>query len=137
VPFVENDKISGYVNEAMKGKEAAHDGESLFCVWLHEAYARSVMGKNEEEIFAAVKQEALKVCPWFSSVDDLKNHDLQRWPHAMPKFSHGHLKAVQTFLKEGQGKQNVYFCGDYVNAPWTEGALRMGKRLAGEITRAA
>jgi hypothetical protein len=29
VPFVENDKISGYVNEAMKGKEARFPQDGL------------------------------------------------------------------------------------------------------------
>lgn len=133
VPFVENQKISGYVNESMKGQECSKDGTSLFCVWLHEDFAKRAMPLSDEEIFAQVKQEILKVCPWFTSADQLVNHDLHRWPEAMPKFYHGWLTRVRDFMQDGQGGQNVFFCGDYLNAPWTEGALRGGKRVAEQV----
>lgn len=133
VPFVENQKISGYVNEAMKGEETVHDGTSLFSVWLHEEFAKHVMQKSDEEIFSLVKNEVLNVCPWFSSIDQLVEHDLERWPEAMPKFYHGHLSVVADFMRNGQGAGNVFFCGDYMNGPWTEGALRNGKKVAAQV----
>lgn len=133
VPFVESKKISGYINESMKGEELSHDGKTLFCAWLHEEFAKTIMDKSDDEIFEAVKSEVLKVCPWFSSADQLENHDLERWIDAMPKFSHGHLKRVSDFMENGQGAQNVFFCGDYMNGPWTEGALRNGERVAEQV----
>lgn len=132
VPFVESEKISGFVNEAMKGDEVIHRGMTLLSVWLHEDFARAIMQKSDEEIFAAVKTELARVCPWVTSAD-LADHDLQKWPHAMPKFAHGHLVAVSEFMKDGQGEQNVFFCGDYLNGPWTEGALRCGERVAEQV----
>jgi protoporphyrinogen oxidase len=133
VPYVESPKISGYINESMKGEEVAHDGKTLLCAWLHEEFAKTIMEKSDEEIFEAVKSEMVNVCPWFSSVDQLENHDLERWIDAMPKFSHGHLKRVSNFMEDGQGAQNVFFCGDYMNGPWTEGALRNGERVAQQV----
>ncbi len=130
VPYVEGGKISGYVNETMKGEESANDEEALLCTWLHEDYARSIMHLSDQEIFAQVKKELLTVCPWFSSTDQIQDHDLQRWPEAMPKFYTGYLTAVKDFLDHHQGENNVYLCGDYMNALWTEGALRCGKRTA-------
>jgi len=134
VPYVESEKISGFVNESMKGEEVMRDGESLLCVWLHEDFAKSIMDKSDDEIFAQVKKELLKVCHWFASEKQIHNHDLQRWPVAMPKFSQGHLRLVRDFMENGQGEQNVFLCGDYLNAPWTEGALRNGQKVARQIT---
>lgn len=133
VPYIESEKISGYVNETMKGEEVIQGEDALLSAWLHEDYARSIMHKTDEEIFALAKAALLEVCPWFNSVDQLVNHDLQRWPEAMPKFYAGYLKAIKTFLANGQGAKNVFFCGDYMNSLWTEGSLRGGKRTAERI----
>jgi protoporphyrinogen oxidase len=133
VPFVENAAISGYVNEAMKGEETTQDGKTLLCVWLHEAFAKTLIGKSDEEIFAAVKPELIKACPWISTIDQLQNHDLERWIDAMPKFSHGHLERINDFMQSEQGANNIFLCGDYMNGPWTEGALRNGERVAEQV----
>jgi protoporphyrinogen oxidase len=136
VPFVENQAISGYVNEAMKGEETTQGDKTLLCIWLHEEFAKTLLDKSDEEIFTAVKPEFLKACPWIASVDQLQNHDLERWVEAMPKFSHGHLQRVSNFMQDGQGANNVFLCGDYMNGPWTEGALRNGERVAEQVTKA-
>ncbi len=136
VPFVESSKISGYVNEAMKGEELVIGEKTLICAWLHEDFAKTLIGKTDEEIFSAVKPELIKVCPWFDSIDQLQNHDLERWVEAMPKFSHGHLQRVSNFMHDGQGANNVFFSGDYLNGPWTEGALRNGERVAEQVIKA-
>lgn len=136
VPFVESQKISGYVNEAMKGEQLVHDGQTLICTWLHEDFAKTLMDKTNEKIFAAVKDEFVRVCPWVSA-DDLTAHDLQKWPLAMPKFAHGHLTMIKKFLSDpnGQGANNIFFAGDYLNSPWTEGALRNGQRIAADLLK--
>ncbi|MBI4836503.1 MAG: FAD-dependent oxidoreductase [Candidatus Abawacabacteria bacterium] len=135
-PYIESRQISGFVNEAMKGEELANEKDALLCVWLHEDFAKSLLEKSNEEIFSLIKPELLRICPWFNSAEQLQNHDLERWPEAMPKFYPGYLKIVQSFLASGQGEQNIYFCGDYVNSLWTEGALRGGKRTAQLILNA-
>lgn len=135
VPFVESQKISGIVNEAMKGEELVHDGKTLLCTWLHEGFAESLMNLSDEEIFTRVKEEFVRVCPWVSDASEVMNHDLQRWPLAMPKFAHGHLTRVAEFLAKHQGEQRVYLCGDYLNSPWTEGALRCGERVAEQVAK--
>lgn len=134
VPYVESDKICSYVNESMKGDDAIRNGETLVSVWLHEDFARQLMDKSDAEIFAAVKQAFLLVCPWVSAAGDLQNNDLERWPLAMPKFAHGHLRAVKTFMAHGQGGQNIFFAGDWLNSPWIEGAFRCGTRVAAQVS---
>lgn len=134
VPYVESEKISGFVNETMKGEEVIHeDGTTLISTWLHEEFAKKITDNTDEEIFALVKEELVRICPWVSGEADLVNHDLQKWPHAMPVFAQGHLAMIHDFMMDGQGASNVFFTGDYLNSPWTEGALRNGERVAESI----
>jgi protoporphyrinogen oxidase len=134
VPYIESQKISGYTNQTMKqGSFTNAAGESLLCTWLHEAFAKTLLHASDEEIFQIVKHELVRVCPHLGSEDALTPYDIERWDEAMPKFSAGHLKRVDTFLQHHQGEQNVYFCGDFMNSLWTEGSLRGGKRTASLI----
>ena len=133
VPYVESQYIGGYTNEAMKGDDLVHDGKTLLITWSHQGFATDIMNKTDEEIFLLTKEKLMEVCPFITHENQLENYDLERWPNAMPKFSHGHLTRVKTFLDTDQGKNNVYFCGDYLNAPWTEGALQCGQRVARAI----
>lgn len=136
VPFVESQAISGYTNETMKGAPLMHDGTSLLCVWMHESFARPILKESDKKLFEIAQKELLKVCPWFKSAEELEPYDLQRWPEAMPKFYPGYLNLVHDFLRDGQGENNVFFAGDYLNSPWTEGALRCGKRVAETVETA-
>ncbi len=133
VPYVENQKISGFVNESMKGEQLVHGEQTLIAVWLHEEFARSIMNASDTEIFEMVQKELLTFCSWFRTVADLVPHDIQKWPLAMPKFAHGHISRVASFMRDFQGKQGVFLCGDYLNSPWTEGALRCGERVALQV----
>ncbi|PIR45264.1 MAG: hypothetical protein COV10_00030 [Candidatus Vogelbacteria bacterium CG10_big_fil_rev_8_21_14_0_10_51_16] len=60
-------------------------------------------------------------------------HDIERWPHAMPKYLHGYVTKVKQFVQDRQGENGIYFIGDYMNSPWTEGAAQSGKRVAERI----
>ena len=133
VPRVESDTISGMTNERMKGEGFVKDGKSLLCVWLHEEYAKRIMHLSDEEIYAKIKTEVLKYCPWFSEEAVLTPFDLQRWPAAMPKFYQGYLTTVRKFFESSQGDNHVFFCGDYLNSTWTEGSLRCGQRVAEQV----
>jgi oxygen-dependent protoporphyrinogen oxidase len=133
VPFVESEHVSSFANEKMKGEQVQKDGKALLSVWLHESFAKTLLDKSDEEIYIEVANSFVDICPWFDSVEQLSAHDLQRWPMAMPKFYQGYLTQVKLFLDKEQGTKGLYYCGDYLNAPWTEGALRMGKRVANQI----
>ena len=133
VPYVENKKISVYSNEQMKGQDTIKDGKSLTCLCLHGDYAETVIDKSDEELFNIVKKEYPKICPWITE-DMLQSHDIQRWPEALPKYYHGYITKVKEFLEDGQGDNNVFFCGDYLNSLWTEGSLRCGQRVARQIS---
>ena len=134
MPSVESPNISGFTNERMKGDNMVQGDKTLILAWCHEDFGKSIMDKNDEEIFEIMKEELVKICPLISDKNMLKNHDLQRWPYAMPKFSQGHITRVKNFQDNHQGENNIYLTGDYMNAPWTEGALRNGKAVADSLS---
>ena len=127
VPHIENPSISGYTNESLKG--ICVDGKTLINVYLHEGWARKMMKKSEKEIFTQVKGELVKVCPPLDGRKELlEDHEIQRWPSAMPKFDHKYVTRVKRFWQDGQGDNGVYLCGDYLNTPWVEGASHAEKK---------
>lgn len=134
LPYVESPKFSGISNEVMKGDDLRNDkNESLLCTWLHEDYTQSIIDKTDEEIFAITRKDFTEICPWIDEEEQLQPHDLERWTHAMPKFTTGYLKRAKKFVDNHQGENNVYLCGDYLNSPWTEGAIQCGQRTAATI----
>ncbi len=129
VPFCENSVISEYTNEELKG--ISSNGKTLVNVGLHEGAAREIIGKSNEEIFSFVKGELLKVCPPLKgNASLLENHDLERWPAAMPKFSQRFVDEAIRFWQRGQGENGVYLAGDMTGCPWVEGAIYSGKKVA-------
>lgn len=132
IPKVENKMIAGYSNESRKGDDIRDGETTLLLVYLHETAAQEMIGKSDEEIFSIVSAELPTVCPELTD-RIFTPHDLQRWPLAMPKFSPNHMKNVSQFMKNDQGKDNIYFIGDYMGAVWTEGAARLGKKTAETI----
>lgn len=133
VPYMENPVIAEFTNEALK--EIERDGESLVNVGLHEKAARALLHCSDQAIFGSVRQQLLSLHSGLAAVaSQVRPHDLQRWPEAIPKYSCEQVERVKHFLEHGQGRQNLYLCGDYLNAPWTEGASRTGRRVAELIT---
>jgi len=132
VPFLENPVVAEFTNEALKGIE--QDGYSLVNVGLHEAAARKLLTRSDEQIFACVRQQLLSLHQGLQRVAaQVHPHDLQRWHEAIPKYTGEHVERVRTFLEGAQGRNGLYLCGDYLNAPWTEGASRSGRRVAKQL----
>ena len=130
IPAKESKILSSYSNEAYKGEEMIVDGKTLVIAFFREEGAREYLNAPDKEIYALAKSELKKCCPFVKNDDMLEAHDIYRWDEAMPKFYPGFLKQVKQFLDTSQGDNNVFFAGDYLNAPWTEGALRNGQRVA-------
>ena len=136
VPFVENTIISEFTNESLKGDHTTHEGTSLVNVGLHEEAALRLMNETDERIFGVVRGELLSLNADLRAVAGrVQPYDLQRWPEAIPKYDCGHIARVNAFLREGQGERGLFLCGDYMNAPWIEGASRSGLKAARQILR--
>lgn len=131
-PYSESKILSSYSNEAEKGPELRKDGKTILLAFFREEGANMYLSKSDEEIYAAAEAEVRRACPYLEG-KEMEPYDLYRWQEAMPKFYEGSLRKVETFLQDGQGEQNVWFVGDYLNAPWAEGATRIGKKVAGQL----
>ena len=136
VPYVENRIISEFTNESLKGEHTTHEGTSLVNVGLHEEAALTLLGEEDGRIFEIVKGELLGLNANLREVADrVQGYDLQRWPEAIPKYDCAHIARVKDFLRDGQGRQGLFLCGDYMNAPWIEGASRSGAKAARRLFR--
>lgn len=128
IPYKENKTISEFTNEEKKG---IFNGKfTLINIGLHEEASKKLMMLPNAEIFHKVKMEFNKICPSI----ELENFVLMRHKEAMPKFSYKHIMEVRRFLENGQGQNNVYFAGDWLNSPWAEGACFSGAKVAQMIT---
>lgn len=132
VPRQESELICEITNEASKGPHASYKGRCLATVGLHEEAARDLYNRCDANIYALVKHEFLRLLPdlWSKHVQP---HDLQRWKEAIPKYDAGHIQRVRDFQQQYQGQGGLYLCGDYMNAPWLEGACRSGQAVARQI----
>ena len=136
VPYVENQVISCCIFEGRKGKELVKGKQTLLNIYLHDKAARRLLKKNNREIARVVRNELLKVCPEARKRSkEIFFHDLARWPQAMPIFGHKTVSLVSNFVSRHQGEHGIFFAGDYLNSPWTEGAARSGVRAAELIAR--
>ncbi len=132
VPFVESTLISTIFNEGKKGPAMVKDGMTLLVVYLYDAAAKEMLGLSDEAVAARVWPELEELCPEARQrKNDITLHAVERWPLAMPKFDQRLINSVREFVTGGhQGTGNIFFAGDYLNSPWTEGAARCGKRVA-------
>jgi protoporphyrinogen oxidase len=65
----------------------------------------------------------------FPSLTDLKIIDIKVWESAVPKFYPGYLKNLFSFLNRNNSSNGIYYCGDYLENPSTEGALTSSIKL--------
>jgi len=71
----------------------------------------------------------------FPSISDLKIIRVQIWESATPKVYPGYLKNVYKFLTRQDWDNGIYFCGDYLENPSTEGALTSSIRLLEKLAQ--
>ncbi len=136
VPYVENPIVSEFTNESLKKDHTTHEGTSLVNVGLHEDAARKLMNEEDGRVFEVVRGELLTLnADLRAAADRVQAYDLERWPEAIPKYDCGQITRVKEFLRGGQGQKGLFLCGDYMNAPWIEGASRSGQKAARQLIR--
>lgn len=129
VPFRESKIVSGLANDAGKG---GTDGKRcVFNVWLHEEAAGKLLGGTDEQVHEVVGRELERLFPRYAG--HLSPLYLHRWPSALPVYGVGQVTRVRKFWENGQGDGGVWLCGDYLNHPWVEGAVRCGEKVAARL----
>ncbi len=138
VPKNQNERVCCYFNQHSKYSECLRDGQTLVNTFYRDETAKEMMNASDEDVWEDMKLNLLEVCPPLRPhANALGRYDLQRWPEAIPKYTPAYIDAVKRFWNVGQGDKNVFLCGDYLNAPWMEGSLRCGKKVAHAVVSAA
>ncbi len=131
VPFVESELVCALSNETAKGSS---DGRHcVFSVFLHEEAARGLLASSDATIHSVVAAEVGRLFPRYAG--HLAPLLVQRWPEALPIYGVGQVTRVAEFWSRGQGDGRVWLCGDYLNHPWVEGAVRCGEKVARLISQ--
>lgn len=69
----------------------------------------------------------------FSWLNHVKIIDMQVWESATPEVYPGYLTKVYEFINRPNWDSGIYFCGDYLENPSTEGALTSSVKLLEKI----
>ncbi|MDP2312733.1 MAG: FAD-dependent oxidoreductase [Pseudomonadota bacterium] len=126
VPFRESAIICDAANEGCKGSRDSQSCVLTLC--LHEEAAHAFAPRTDAEVLQAVESEWTRLFPkYFGQLTALHVH---RWRAALPIYAVGHLTRVKRFWQEGQGRDGVWLCGDWLNQPWVEGSIRCGEKVA-------
>lgn len=126
VPFLESRVVSGVSNDA--GKGGSDGARTALSVWLHEETAATWLGLPDAELARRTAEEVGRLFPRYAG--HLEPLLVQRWPEALPVYGAGHVARASAFWAGGQGQQGIWLCGDYLNHPWVEGAVRCGEKVA-------
>lgn len=130
VPFKESAIICDGANEHCKGST---DGKRcVLTVCLHEEAAQALAGRSDPEVLEVVAAEWCRLFPRFAH--HLTGLHVHRWQAALPVYGVGHLTRVKRFWQDGQGRDGVWLCGDWLNQPWVEGSIRCGEKVAEAMT---
>lgn len=72
----------------------------------------------------------------FPSLTNVRIVDMQVWESATPIVYPGYITSVVNFLKRPNWNNGIYYCGDYLENPSTEGALTSSIKLLQKIKNA-
>jgi len=65
----------------------------------------------------------------FPRLTEVRIIDMQIWESATPVMYPGYIRSVVKFLERPNQHNGIYFCGDYMENPSTEGALTSSQKL--------
>lgn len=123
-PHKESPIISELSNERVKGEKYTPEGKGLLLIGLHEAAAKDLINVEEEALSSILSAELQKIVP--SVTGKIQKVVLQRWPEAIPKFEVGRVRRIKELIEAMRHQKTLFFCGDYLNGPYTEPALTSG-----------
>jgi protoporphyrinogen oxidase len=129
VPFPESHIVCAFSNESSKGERTGD--RCLFSVFLHDETASQWLSRSDADILGDTAVELVRLFPAYAGhLDPLR---VQRWADALPVYGVGQVSRVRRFWNAGQGDGGIWLCGDYLNHPWVEGAIRCGEKVAARI----
>lgn len=129
VPFRESPLVSGVSNDLCEPFDSGP--RRVLSVWLHEEGAKALHERDDAFVSDAVAREVGALLPQFDG--RLTSLSVDRLPRALPIHGVGQVTRVKEFWRRGQGEDGIWLCGDYLNHPWVEGAVRCGEKVAAAL----
>lgn len=102
---------------------------TYFIIALQDEYAKKLLSNNkvDQEL---IKDMVKKEFPTFKNLEILT---IASWKSAIPMFKPGHIRRICEFLDATKNEKQIFYCGDYIGGPYTEGALTSGLNVARKL----
>jgi oxygen-dependent protoporphyrinogen oxidase len=130
IPRGKRQRIAALAIEGNKCRDRAATGE-LIIVMLSDAAASTAMCLDEGELWAALQPELERYLP--GATKALVGMSVYRWPQAEPRSPVGRASTLRRYRAPTSTARWIYLAGDYVGAPYTEGAAETGTWAAAQI----
>lgn len=128
IPAGERRDLAAFTFEDRKHPDRAPDGVLLNAMTT-DAAAAALHRASDAEI---VDRGAEELEPWLPGLTAaVRAAVVTRWAHAEPRTPVGRARAVAAY--RARGAPDIALAGDYVAAPWTDGAAESGRWAAGPI----
>jgi protoporphyrinogen oxidase len=124
---------SNFTALGSRGWRDSSTGALYFTVALRENIFRRLRAENALEpgrLEELIQEE-------FPQISDVKVVRVQVWESATPVLYPGYWKILLKFLGKANRGDGIYFCGDYLENPSTEGALTSSVKLLEKLMPAS
>ncbi len=103
------------------------ENETLISIGLKHEFSKHILDEKWSD--NRIIQEVKKLDPSLATVKFIK---VQRWASAVPMFTPNHVQNIDSY-QNMINTSGIAFCGDYLVAPFVEGAVISGLRAAAKV----
>ncbi|MCB9790558.1 FAD-dependent oxidoreductase [Candidatus Nomurabacteria bacterium] len=100
-------------------------GSSEIEAVLRKEFAQQIISKNDVDLMVEIREDLSQILQ-----EDFTIDKIHRWSSSLPIFYPGYLEAIAEFKSKITSEDQILFAGDYLDAPFSEGALRSGLEAA-------
>lgn len=129
-PRRESATLASAVVQSVRNRHQLPPGRDVLLLHASGPAATRLLEAEDSTIQSALLAEWQRLVPEYPlSESDLLFVRSYRWPHALPEFNVGHLRALHE-MAAGGWERGIAFAGDYLGGPFVEGAITSGLRAA-------
>jgi oxygen-dependent protoporphyrinogen oxidase len=131
IPRSERGHLAALAVEGNKCRDRAPAG-TLLNVMLSDAAAQKCMVLSDDELLQTIQPEIEAYAPGLFAAR-IGTH-CYRWPQAEPRSPVGRARAISDYRRTA-GMRRILLAGDYMGAPYTEGAAETGAWAASQVAQ--
>ncbi|MEU4890587.1 MULTISPECIES: protoporphyrinogen/coproporphyrinogen oxidase [Streptomyces] len=112
--------------------EPVSQGRRLISVFLSDAGYRELAELSDEDLALRAMEILTSQTRKLSWADSAQRAYCQRWEYALPRFNVGYVANLEKFKRDFK-LPGVALAGDYLSAPYVEGAVSSGNAAAERV----